>query len=145
MVSSAAAVAQRELALTREWAGLDAERDFRAALATAEAIDNGHIALLAWKVPLAAFLVGADRCAEAMPLLRDALTELGDKADPAEPIDLPQTRLLFSACASIAERTAAEVSLEQACRSLLALPGVQVDVYPTTRKLLATRCVAMSQ
>ena len=140
--SAATAVALRELAITREWAGAHAEGDFRAALATAEAVDKrDDIALFRWKASLAAFLVGADRCAEAVPLLQDALAELGEGTDVAETISRPQARLLLGACPTTADHSAAEASLAQACRSLLALPGVEVDVYPTTRKLLATRCV----
>lgn len=149
--SVAVAVALRELAITREWAGVDAERDYRAALAMAEAVDSGHdLALHGWKFPLAAFLVGsdlvgsglvgADRCSEALPLLQEAMAELGDDTVEAETIKLPQARLLLGACAAAADHAAAEASMAQACQSLLTLPGVEVDVFPTTRKLLTTRC-----
>lgn len=137
--SSATAVAQRELALAREWAGEDAEQDFRSALATAEAVDKRHdIALHGWTVPLAAFLVGAGRCGEAAPRLEQALAELGDTP---EPVSAAQVRLLLGACGSAAAHTASQDMLARACRSLQAVPGVEVDIYPTTRKLLATRCV----
>ncbi len=160
--SVAAAVALRELAITEEMAGADAERDFRAALAIAEAAErNADIALRSWKVPLAAFLIGTDRaghnrvgtelvgtdrvgtnrCAEAVPLLHDALTELGADTTVAEPITRPQIHLLLGACRSAADPTAPTMPLAQACQALLALPGAEVDVYPTTRRLMATRCV----
>jgi serine/threonine-protein kinase len=147
--SVATAVAQRELAISREMAGdgTDAERDFRTALATAEAAgQRADIALRGWKVPLAAFLigtdlVGTDRCAEAVRLLHDALAELGDGNMTAEPIARPQIHLLLGACQSASDRNPSTMPLTQACQALLALPGADVDVYPTTRRLLATRCV----
>lgn len=139
--SAAAALALRELAITEEMAGMDAERDFRAALATAEIVgQRADIALRGWKVPLAAFLIGRNRCGEAVPLLHDALAELDADTANAEPISRPQIQLLLGACGSTTEPAAA-VSLAQACRSLLALPGADVDVHPTTRKLMATRCI----
>jgi tetratricopeptide (TPR) repeat protein len=138
-ISAATAVAQRELAIAREWAGEDAEHDYRTALATAAAVDKDHhIALHGWKVPLAAYLVGTARCDEAVPLLKNALEELRDTSDP---ISLPQARLLLGACAPAANLAETEASLAQACRALRSLPGVDVDIYPETRKRLATRCV----
>lgn len=137
-VSAATAVALRELAIAREWAGEAAEADYRAALATAEAVATDHdIALQGWQVPLAAFLAGAGRCGEAVPLLQRAKTELGDSA---EPISVAQVHLLLASCGSTATQTTDAATLTQACRTLQALPGVEVDVYPSTRKLLATRC-----
>lgn len=138
--SVATAVALRELAITQEMAGADAEHNFRYALALA-AGRRTDIALRSWQVPLAAFLVGRDRCGEAEPLLHAALAELGDEATLAEPISQPQIHLLLGACRSTADPSPAQVSLAQACRSLLALPGADIDVYPTTRKLMATRCL----
>lgn len=146
--SVATAVALRELAITQEMAGdgTDAERDFRTALATAEAAGQRvDIALRGWKVPLAAFLIGADlvgtdHCSEALPLLHDALAELGDGNMMAEPIARPQIHLLLGACRSASDRNVS-MPLTQACQALLALPGADVDVYPTTRRLMATRCV----
>jgi serine/threonine-protein kinase len=145
--SVATAVARRELAITREMAGADAEHDFRTALAIAEAAgQRADIALRGWKVPLAAFLIGTDligtdRCGEALPLLHDALAELGDGNTMAEPITRPQIHLLLGACRPASDRTVSTMPLAQACQALFALPGADVDVYPTTRRLMATRCV----
>lgn len=137
-VSAPTAVALRELAIAREWAGEDAESDYRAALATAEAVAKDHdIALHGWRVPLAAYLVGAGRCGEALTLLDQALQELGETADP---VSVSQARLLRGTCDAAARPAADPAALEQACRALQAMPGIEVDVYPATRKLLATRC-----
>lgn len=141
--SVAAAVALREFATTQEMAGADAESDFRAALETAQAAGrSADIDMRGWKVPLAAFLVGTGRCGESLSLLHDALAELGDDATLAEPIARPQIYLLLGACRSAAEQPAPAMSFAQACQTLLALPGAAVDVCPTTRRLMATRCVA---
>lgn len=142
-VSTAAAVAQRELAIAREWAGAGSEADFRAALATAQAVARDHdIALHGWTAPLAAFLAGAGRCGEAVPLLQQSLLQLGGNA---EPFTIPQIHLLLGTCGAAAPHAAAETAVAQACGALQSLPGVDVDIYPTTRKLLATRCAPAPQ
>lgn len=135
-VSTATAVALRELAIAEELGGSEAEVDFRRALATASESGRANpVALRGWTVPLAAFLAGAGRCEEALPLLRSALDEF-ERHKASDPLARPQVDLLLAACAPRASTDA----IAQACGSLKALPAVTVDVYPTTRRLLATRC-----
>lgn len=134
--SAATAVALRELAIAEELGGKDAEHEYRAALAMAEEVGKTNkISLRGWQIPLAAYLVGAGSCDEARPLLQSALAGMANGS--ADPIELPQVQLLMDACA-VAGEHAAETS--EACAVLRALPGVRVDVYPTTRRLLSTRC-----
>ncbi len=138
-VSANTAVALREVAFAEDMAGdpTGAERDYRAALAMAEATVKGRDRSMAgWVAPLAAFLVGADRCAEAMPLLQQARE---GKAGSTDAIGRHQLQLLHGEC--VPEREGAN-SVREACRALHAIPGVEVDVYPTTRRLLATRCTS---
>ena len=134
--SAVYAVALRELALAKDVAGEDAESHYRAALDIARALNQRDgIALHGWTVPLAAFLVGAHRCGEAVPLLHAALAELGDGKGVAESLSRSQAWLLLGACTPDTDGARAA---DAACHALLALPGVEVDVYPATRTLLAS-------
>jgi len=143
-ISPVTAVALRELAIAEELAGADAgaERDFRGALALAEQVGKTDpIALRGWRVPLAAFLIGKGRCNEAVPLLENSLDESGDETASADPVAHPQMLLLLEACGPIVGRQPGKHPVD-ACSALLSLPGVEADSYPTTRKLLASRCGA---
>ena len=134
--SGNAAVALRCLAAAEQWNGAfdDAERDFRAALAIGEALKHTHKVSTTneWKIPLADLLVGTGRCAEAVPLLQDGLAEFGADAHHFDPIWEPEAHLLHGQClgkAGAAEQRAARAALH-------ALPGIEVDLCPTARKLL---------
>lgn len=139
--SAATAVALRELAIAEEVQGSDPEPRYRAALAMAETVGQAReIPLRGWQVPLAAFLVGANRCREAVPLLRSALAGMDAAANTADPIATPQMLLLLDACSAQASQSASGMSRVDACAALRELPGAGVDVYPVTRTLLTTRC-----
>ena len=140
--SAATAVALRELAIAGELAGGEAERDYRAALAVAAEAGRSHaVDLRAWTVALAAYLVGAGRCAEAAPLLQEAGGDAG--AGESDPVAPAQRRLLLDACVA-ADDAPGRDALARSCAALRALPGVEADVYPATRRLLATRCAGRS-
>ena len=130
------AVALRTLGGIEEASGAaaDAERDFRAALAIGEALASQRKDVTyAWKIPLADLLAGTGRCAAAVPLLDDALSELGVAGRRYDPAWQPEARLLLGECrgaAAMQERRAARAALR-------ALPGIEVDLYPTARGLLA--------
>ena len=69
------AIALRVLAEMEELKGdsADAETHFRAAYDLGEKLHAQHISsAYEWKVPLADFLVGKNRCDEALPLLHEA-------------------------------------------------------------------------
>mgnify|MGYP000925205467 FL=1 len=134
-------MALRELAIAEEVQGSDPEPRYRAALAMAETVGQAReIPLRGWQVPLAAFLVGANRCREAVPLLRSALAGMDAAANTADPIATPQMLLLLDACSAQASQSASGMSRVDACAALRELPGAGVDVYPVTRTLLTTRC-----
>jgi tetratricopeptide (TPR) repeat protein/tRNA A-37 threonylcarbamoyl transferase component Bud32 len=140
--SAATAIALRELAIAEEFAGLGTEPSFRSALAMAEEVGRSQdLALHGWSVPLAAFLVGTDRCAEAAPLLRDALEAMDAGDDAGDPISRPQVQLLLGACEAT-NSAGGSLAIEPACRELASIPGAEADLYPTPRKLLRTRCAA---
>ena len=142
--SAATAVALRELAIAREFAGDEVEQDYRAALAVAAQAGKSHaVDLRAWTVALGAYLVGAGRCAEAVPLLQEA--RYGAEADNADsdPVASGQQQLLLAACAAVGDERGRE-AFAHACRVLRTLPGVEADVYPATRVVLAKRCAGGS-
>ena len=112
-----------------------AERDFRAALRLGESLARAHgIGRYEWGIPLADFLVGAKRCAEARPLLAGALAEIEGARRPVAPLWRLQQRLLEAHCA---RGSAQGAEAKTARASLRAIPGVEVDLYPTARALLA--------
>lgn len=136
--SANVAVALRSLAIAEEMSGeaAAAERDFRAALRLGESLARAHgIARYDWGIPLADLLVGAQRCAEARPLLADAHAEIEGARRPVAPLWRLQLRLLEAHCAR-GSAQAAEVT-RAARASLRAMPRVEVDLYPTARALLA--------
>lgn len=138
--SAVMAVALRELAIAKEVAGQDPEGDYKAALAVATRASRSHVVdLHPWAVALAAYLVGRQRCDEAVPLLQKA-----DGADNAnlgeqDAVAVGQRRLLFEACAMVGDARGRE-AFARSCQALRAMPGIEADVYPTTRHLLATHC-----
>jgi serine/threonine-protein kinase len=136
MTSANVAVALRSLALAEEMNGeaSHAEADFRAGLAMGAALARTHrIDTYEWKVPLADFLVGAQRCDEALPLLASATAEIAD-VKAADPIWQPQIDLLAARCDPSSPRS--DERMRAASRTLRALPAVDVDLYPTARGIL---------
>jgi hypothetical protein len=90
-----------------------------------------------WRIPLADFLVGAHRCAEARALLRSSAEELARRGSASEPVWMLEERLLAAACE--ARRPASRSELVATRAALHALPSVDVDLFPTARALLAGR------
>jgi hypothetical protein len=130
-------VALRSLAVAEEMSGETeaAERDFRAAVRLGESLARAHgIARYEWGIPLADLLVGAKRCAEARPLLADGLAEIEGAHRPVAPIWRLQQQLLEGRCARGSAQGAEATKAARA--SLRAIPGVEVDLYPTARALL---------
>ncbi|MBS0569203.1 MAG: serine/threonine protein kinase [Proteobacteria bacterium] len=140
-VSGNTAVALVGLAVAEELAGTnaDAERDFRAALAVGEKLHASHdIDLFQWRLPLADFLVGRERCAEAEPLLDAIVTELKPREPLRDPLALLETQLLQGQCLIAAKHKAqGEVLQNDARVQLRKMPGIEVDLYATTARLLA--------
>jgi serine/threonine-protein kinase len=139
--SANVAVALRSLAIAEEMSGeaAAAEREFRAALRLGESLARAHgITMYEWGIPLADFLAGAKRCAEARPLLAAALAEIEGARRPVAPIWRLQQRLLAGHCAEGSAQDGEAAKTARAARaSLRAIPGVEVDLYPTARALLA--------
>jgi len=136
-VSGNTAVALRGLAIAEERNGarVDAERDFRAALAIGEKLHaSQNIDMFQWRLPLADFLVGANRCAEATPLLNAVIAELKPRMPLRDPLPLDQAHLLLGHCWGGADGTAMQAAARQALR---AIPAVEIDMYPTAQKLLS--------
>ena len=138
--SSNVAVALRLVAVAEEMcgeAGL-AEQDFRASLRLEEGLASSRgKATYRWRIPLADFLVGANRCSEAKPLLAGALAEIAAARHPVDPIWLLQAQLLSAHCEPSSIRSAA--AMRTARKALRAMPAVEVDLYPAARTLLAGR------
>ncbi len=134
------AVALRSVAIAEELCGEagPAERDFRASLRLGEKLapsrDN---ATYEWRIPLADFLVGANRCSEAEPLLAGALAEIDGAHRPVDPIWRLEARLLRAHCARPSGGRSDAVAPVLA--ALRAMPAVEVDLYPAARTLLAGR------
>lgn len=134
------AVALRGVALAEEFAGdaADAERDFRATLRMGEQLKASQgIDLFQWQLPLADFLVGTGRCGEAVPLLQSVVAALGDGANPVSELE---AKLLLGHCLTAGKRRAEGIAMEAAARKALhAIPGVEVDLYPTASKQLGAQ------
>ncbi len=134
------AVALREVAIAEEMcgeAGL-AERDFRAGLGIGkELVPSRGNMTYEWAIPLADFLVGANRCPEAEPLLAGALAEIDGASHPVDPIWRLQAQLLSGRCEPFSAKSAA--AMRTARKSLSAMPAVDVDLYPTARAFLSAR------
>lgn len=139
-VSKNVAVALRQLAYAEELNGEAdaAEKDFRAALAMGETVRQARkvAQVYEWKVPLADFLAGRDRCDEALPLLHDAQEEIahvGQQQLEEWPL---QTRLLLGHCLTVTHQPGG-AEIERAARAeLRALPHIEMSLEPTVRKLL---------
>jgi serine/threonine protein kinase len=132
------AIALRSLALAEEQSGdaRKAEKDFRSGLRMGEqlALTHGN-ATYEWKVPLADFLVGANRCPEALALLASATAELQKVRTTADPIWRLEEQVLTGECTPQSPKSAR--ALRAARETLRAMPGADVDVLPTVRALLA--------
>lgn len=138
-MSGNTAVAMRGLAEAEEIEGAsaDAERDFRAMLAIGEKLNaTQKIDLYQWRLAFADFLVGANRCAEAMPLLIEIVDELRPRLPLRDPLPILQAHLLQGRCMGGKDGAALQM---QARRELLKLPSVKVDLYPTSARLLASK------
>jgi len=139
--SAATAVALRELAVTMDWAGKGTEAAYREALNAAEAVgEQSGLSLRGWQLPLATYLVGSKHCAAARPHLEQALLQLEKEPAESDSIGQPQVRLLLESCSDNAGSPDHRAAISRHCRTLLAVPGVSVDVYPTTRRLLGSIC-----
>ncbi len=136
-VAGNVAVALRGVALAEEFAGnaTDAERDFRATLRMGEQLKASQgIDLFQWQLPLADFLVSSGHCGEAVPLLQNVVAALGDGANPVSELE---AKLLLGHCLTTGKRSAEGAAIEAAARKALrAIPGVEVDLYPTAGKQL---------
>jgi eukaryotic-like serine/threonine-protein kinase len=142
-VSGNVAIALRGVAISEELAGdpVAAERDFRAALKMGEQLAATHAyGLYQWQIPLEDFLVGAQRCSEAEPLLKATLDAVQANRGLGGEILIPTLQLLLGECIGTGKRHVEAVAMRGAARAkLLALPGIEVDVFPTTGKLLRTK------
>ncbi len=132
------ALALREVAVAEQRTGdaASAEAHFRASVELVEQIaPAGGFGTFSWTIPYADFLVGANRCDEALPLLQSARRDL-DKLGTANPIWLPQIELLIGACLRRSGRVAeAKLRLQSARSTLRAMPGIAFDLFPTSRQL----------
>jgi len=137
------AVALRVLAATEELKGdaADAEAHFRAAYELGEKLHAQRISsAYEWKIPLADFLVGKNRCSEALPLLHEAAAdEAASKVD--EPMVLASTQLLTDQC----EGTRDSPKDRDAMARLRAIPAIDKELYPTAASLLAAQPSATRQ
>jgi tetratricopeptide (TPR) repeat protein len=125
------AVALRVLAAAEELAGdAEAESHFRAAYDLGEKLHAQHISAAAeWKIPLADFLVGKDRCDEALPLLRSAQADVNDDVQ----IGKPMITLLIDHCEGSNGSSADRAVVEH----LRTIPAVERELYPTAAALFA--------
>ncbi len=129
------AIALRGLAVAEELAGdaVNAEMHFRAAFELGEKLHKQQISSAdEWKIPLADFLVGQQRCDEALQLLESATADRAEThADDA--IGTLTIALLADQCngerGSAGDRTAVE--------KLQAIPAVDKELLPTTAALFA--------
>ena len=133
-------IALRLLALAEELHGDlgDAERDFRAALQLSRQLSLEHgTATYPIEIPLADFLIGTQRCPEALPLLDNALAEIDKLGTDAGSFWPPQARLLRGHCLAVVNKNSDAVGLQETARKQLqAMPAIEVDLYPAAQKLL---------
>ena len=132
------AIALRSVAVAEELSGelREAEREFRTGLAMGEQLAATHgNATHQWRIPLADLLVGARRCAEALPLLADSHEELERTGSRADPVWSLEEKLLAASCAPPSPSRRVEIA--RARGDLRALAGIEIDLYPTARALLA--------
>ncbi len=145
-ISGNVAVALRGVAIAEAFAGntADAERDFRATLRMGEKLKVSQgIDLFQWQLPLADFLVGAGECSEAVPLLQSVVAALNGDANLVSQLE---AKLLLGHCQVAGEHHAAGIAMDAAARrALRAIPGVEVDLYPTAGKMLSGEGVTPAQ
>ncbi len=135
-VSGNTAVALSGLGVAEELNGAsaDAERDLRAALVIGGKLHaTQNIDMFQWRLPLADLLIGEKRCDEAVPLLDAVIDELKPRMPLLDPLPLDQAHLLLGYCRGGAHGAAMQAAARKALR---AIPAVDVDMYPTSRKLL---------
>jgi len=143
-VSGNVAVALRARGVAEELNGeaVAAERDLRAALAMIEqfAASRPQVGIYPMQIALADFLAGQGRCREAQPLLQSALKLAAKIELRDDPVLHPQLQLLIGYCEQRdgASRDAA-TRIASANRTLHDTPGVDVDLYPFSLKLLRDR------
>ena len=134
------ALALRELAHAEQLNGnaAQAEAHYRDSTQLADELaPKGGFGAYGWKIPYADFLVGADRCAEALPMLETASKEL-DAAENPLPIWRPQADLLIGACElNTNQRADAKQRISAARTRLRELPSIALDLYPTAKRLFA--------
>ena len=139
-MSGNAAVALRSLGIAEQLNGsdTDAERDLTAALAIGEKLHAAqNIDLFQWRLPLADFFVGKRKCAQAKPLLDAVIAELQPRMPLRDAVPLRQAQLLLGYCREHdISRVQGDDMLTTVRNDLLALPGIEMDLYPTARKLL---------
>jgi serine/threonine-protein kinase len=138
-ISGNTAVALRGLAVAEEVQGAaeGAERDFRAMLAIGEKLNaTQKMDLYQWRLAFADFLVGANRCAEAAPLLSGIMDELRPRLPLRDPLPILQAHLLQGRCVGGKDGAALQT---QALSELHKLPSVEVDMYPTAARLLTEK------
>jgi serine/threonine-protein kinase len=142
-ISGPVAIALRGVALAEALHGdaSQAEADYRAALRMGEAMAPLHnIATYPWEIPLADFLVGAQRCAEALPLLDRAASGLAKPGVDPDPIWKLEVQLLRGHCLASGRQREEGMTLQKMAREQLrAIPGVEVDMYPFALRVLKTR------
>jgi serine/threonine-protein kinase len=137
------AVALRVVAQAEEQNGdaAGAERDFRAALRMGEQVAATEgIFVYPWKISLSDFLVGAQRCDEAVSLLQSALAELDKLPTTPDPQWQPEARLLLGHCEQSTLRHGEGTQLMSGAREILrSMSAIEVDLCPTARKLLGEK------
>jgi eukaryotic-like serine/threonine-protein kinase len=129
------AIALRVLASMEELEGdaAHAEAHFRAAYDLGEKLHAQHIsAAYEWKVPLADFLVGKNRCDEALTLLRSANADRTAE-NAQDPIGVAMTTLLTDRCEGTSNSPGDRAAIEK----LRAIPAVEKELYPTAAALFA--------
>ncbi len=95
------------------------------------------IATYPWEIPLADYLVGTQRCSEALPLLDRAMVGLTKPGTDPDVILQPQAELLRGYCLAAGKQHDEGIKLEKIAREQLrAIPGVEVDMYPFALRLL---------
>ncbi|HET8943122.1 MAG TPA: serine/threonine-protein kinase [Rudaea sp.] len=140
-LSGNTAVALRGLGIAEQLNGsdTDAERDLAAALAIGNTLHvTQDIDMFQWRLPLADFFVGTHKCEQARPMLDAVVAELKPRMPLRDAVPLRQAQLLLGHCLiRQGSRTQGESMLAAARKDLHALPSIEMDLYPTARKLLS--------
>ncbi|MEP6483900.1 MAG: tetratricopeptide repeat protein [Rudaea sp.] len=115
-----------------------AERHLRQSLELGRTLAAKKIGSIAdWEMPMADFLAGRGRCAEALPLLDEAIVWM-DKNVVAAP-SRPEAELLRGYCRGAPDDVAA---VQSARAQLNQIPAVEKDLNPTSRRLLRSEKMA---